>query len=95
MMRAIGLEKKQLVRMIKAESVTYAVSDCLAGCAVGIPLNAWAYHTIITNYFGTPWKLPVIELLIIFTIVFGSALLAVQKPAKRLSECPIVEAINI
>ena len=58
MMRAIGLEKRQLLQMIRAESLTYAVSGCLAGCAIGIPLNAWAYKTIITNYFGTPWRLP-------------------------------------
>ncbi len=95
MMRAIGLEKKQLVRMIRAESLTYAVSGCLAGCAVGIPLNAWAYGKIITRYFGTPWKLPVTELLIIFTVVLGSALIAVRNPARQLSECPIVETINM
>ncbi len=95
MMRAIGLEKSQLVKMITAESMTYAVSGCLAGCAVGIPLNAWAYTTVITNYFGTPWRLPVIELLIIFTVVLGSAFIAVRNPAKQLSECSIVETINV
>lgn len=95
MMRAIGLEKSQLTKMITAESMTYAVSGCLAGCAVGIPLNELAYKTIITNYFGTPWKVPVIELLIIFAVVLGSALIAVHAPAKQLSESPIVETINM
>ena len=95
MMRAVGLEKNQLTKMLTAESLTYAVSGCLAGCTVGIPLNAWAYQTIITNYFGTPWKLPVTELLIIFAVVLGSALIAVHTPAKQLSESPIVETINM
>ena len=95
MMRAVGLEKNQLTKMLTAESLTYAISGCLAGCAAGIPLNAWAYQTIITNYFGTPWKLPVTELLIIFAVVLGSALIAVHTPAKQLSESPIVETINM
>jgi putative ABC transport system permease protein len=59
------MEKSQLVRMIRAESMTYAVLESPAGCAVWISLNAWVYKPVITNYFGTPWKLPVIELLII------------------------------
>jgi len=95
MMRAIGLDKRQLTRMIKAEAMTYAVSGCLAGCVFGLPLNSWFYKMAITNYWGSPWKLPIAELLIIFTVVFGSSLIAAYVPVKCLSESSIVETINV
>lgn len=95
MMRATGLEKGQLLRMITAESLTYAVSGCFAGCLIGLPVNAWFYKVAITNYWGTPWGVPVTELLIIFAVVFCSALIAVRAPAKRLSESSVVETMNL
>ena len=94
MMRAVGMERRQLVRMIRAEAMTYAVSGCLAGCAIGIPLHAWFYGAVITDYFGTPWALPVVQLLIIFAVVICSAFAAVRAPAQRISSMAITESAN-
>ncbi len=94
MMRAVGLERRQLIRMIRTEAMTYAVSGCLAGCVIGIPLHAWFYRAAITNYFGTPWTLPVAELLIIFAVVICSALIAAYAPAKRICDAAITETVS-
>ena len=94
MMRAIGLDQRQLMRMIIAEAMTYAVSGFFAGCVLGVPLNAWFYKAAITNYWGTPWRVPFVQLLFIFAVVFCSALLAVRMPVKCLSESSIAESIS-
>lgn len=94
MMRAIGLNKAQLVRMVRTEALTYAVSGCLVGCVFGLPLNAWFYKAAISNYFGTPWRFPVFELLIIFAVILLAALASVRGPVKRLMECSVVDTIN-
>ena len=36
-MRAIGMDRNQLKKMISAEAFTYAVSGLIVGCAVGLP----------------------------------------------------------
>ena len=51
-MRAVGMDKRQLTRMIAAEALTYALSGCAVGCAAGIPLHRFLYQQIISNYWG-------------------------------------------
>ena len=93
-MRAVGMDRKQLTRMIAAEAFTYTASGLIVGCSTGIPLS-WFLHTrLLTRYFGTPWILPIT--LIGITVVFGivSAAAAVYVPAKRICSMEITEAVN-
>lgn len=93
-MRAVGMDRKQLTRMIAAEAFTYTASGLIVGCSTGIPLS-WFWHTrLLTRYFGTPWTLPIT--LIGITVVFGivSAAAAVYVPAKRICSMEITEAVN-
>ena len=93
-MRAVGMDRKQLTRMIAAEAFTYTASGLIVGCSTGIPLS-WFLHTrLLTRYFGTPWTLPIT--LIGITVVFGivSAVAAVYVPAKRICSMEITEAVN-
>ena len=39
-MRAVGMDGSQLVRMITAESFTYAISGLVVGCVAGLPIFA-------------------------------------------------------
>lgn len=93
-MRAVGMDRKQLTRMIAAEAFTYTASGLIVGCSTGIPLS-WFLHTrLLTRYFGTPWTLPIT--MIGITVVFGivSAAAAVYVPAKRICSMEITEAVN-
>ena len=38
-MRAAGMSSRQLIKMIRAEALTYAVSGILLGCFLGIPMH--------------------------------------------------------
>lgn len=93
-MRAVGMDTKQLTRMISAEALTYAVSGLLVGCGIGIPLNRFLYKLVITRNFGVEWHLPIVLLVIVVVFVFISAAVAVYAPAKRIRNMAITDTIN-
>jgi len=93
-MRAIGMDRHQLKKMIAAEAFTYAVSGLVIGCALGIPISRAMYVTLITRHFGNEWQVPIQLLAVIVVFVMASAAAAVWKPAKRISEMAITETIN-
>jgi putative ABC transport system permease protein len=92
-MRAIGMTKAQMIRMIRAEAMTYAVSGSIFGCLVGMPLNKLIYNMMVTSYWGTHWKLPIGSVTIIILLVLGTSILAVYGPSKRIHDLSVVDTI--
>ena len=93
-MRAVGMDGRQLTKMIAAESLTYAISGFVVGCAIGLPLNRFLYSELITRHFGYTWTLPVGLLAVIFLFVFSAAFFAIYAPAKRMRNMAVTETIN-
>lgn len=93
-MRAVGMDGKQLTGMIAAEAFTYAVSGLAVGCGIGIPINRFLHIRLLTRYFGIPWSLPIVLLVIIILFDFVSVLIAVRAPSKRICNMPITATIN-
>lgn len=93
-MRAVGMDDRQLVRMIAAESAAYAVSGLTVGLAAGLPLQRMLYTRLITRYFGLDWSLPLAMVIIAVAFVAAAAAVAVRAPVKRLCSMPITAAIN-
>ena len=93
-MRAVGMDDRQLTRMISAEAFTYAVSGLVLGCGIGIPLSRYLYTLLITHHFGVAWHLPIVLLVIIIAFVFASAVIAVHAPSKRIRNMAITATIN-
>lgn len=93
-MRAVGMSGKQLTRMISAEALTYAASGLIVGCGIGLPLSWFLHIRLVTQYFGTPWHLPVTMLCVIIVFVFACAVVAVYAPAKQMRNMEITETIN-
>lgn len=93
-MRAVGMDSRQLTRMISAEAFTYAVSGLILGCVIGIPLSSFLYKVMITHHFGVSWHLPIVLLAIVTIFVLASASIAVYAPAKRMRGMAITETIN-
>ena len=93
-MRAVGMDNRQLTRMIAAEAFTYAVSGLIVGFIFGIPLSRFLYKLLITRHFGVAWHLPVILLGIIILFVLVSAAMAVHAPARRMRDMAITDTIN-
>lgn len=93
-LRAIGMDSRQLARMIAAEGFTYAVSGLLVGCALGLVLHHSIYVRLVTHYFGQAWQLPLPEILLASVFALAAAGIAVYAPAKRLCTMPVTEVLS-
>lgn len=94
-MRAVGMDKWQFTRMITAEAFTYAISGCVVGCAVGLPLSKFLYDYLITAHFNYfTWNIPVRAIVIILLVVFAATVASIYVPAKRIQNMAITETIN-
>ncbi len=93
-MRAVGMDAKQLTRMIAAEAFTYSLSGLVIGGSTGIALSRFLHIRLLTRYFGTLWSLPVelLAIIIVFSIV--AVVAAVHAPAKRIRHMEITATIN-
>ncbi len=93
-MRAVGMDGRQLTRMIAAEALTYAMSGLAVGCGIGIPFSRFLHIKLLTRYLGTIWHLPVTMLCFITAFVLLSAVAAVYAPSKRIRKMAVTETIN-
>lgn len=93
-MRAVGMSVRQLLRMVVGEAASYMVSGVLFGCAAGIPLNRFLFRILVTSRWGDAWSVPEWELMVILTVMTGSACLAVLGPAERIRKMTIVDTIH-
>lgn len=94
-MRAVGMDGRQLTRMIAAEAATYALTGCSLGCAAGLPLHRLLYNRLVTAHFPYfTWTIPFAALVIILSFVIGATVLAVYTPAKRMRRISVTETIN-
>ena len=93
-MRAVGMDGRQLTRMVAAEAFTYAISGLAVGCSVGLFLSRFLHMQLLTRYFGIAWYVPGTLIGIIFVFVLASAAAAVYAPAKRIRNMAITDTIN-
>ena len=94
-MRAVGMDGRQLSKMILAEAFTYAFWGCIIGCAVGLPFSKVIYDFLITDHFPyASWSLPIGSLAVIVLFVIAAAVLAAYSPAKRMRTISVTETIN-
>lgn len=94
-MRAVGMDERQITKMIAAEAFTYALSGCIVGCTAGLLLSKLLYDTLIAAHFSyAVWNVPVTLLLMILLFVFLAAFAAIYAPAKRIKNISVTETIN-
>lgn len=93
-MRAVGMESRQVTKMITAEAVTYAICGTVAGIVLGLLLHYLIYVKIIITHFGGSWNIPVTTIGIVLILVAFSCIVAVHAPAKRMRNMAITETIN-
>lgn len=94
-MRAVGMDERQITKMIVSEAFTYAITGCVIGCVIGLLISKLLYNILITSHFSyAVWSVPVVSLIVILLFVFGSAILAVYTPTKRIKNISVTETIN-
>ena len=94
-MRAVGMDERQVTKMIAAEAATYAVLGCAVGCIIGLPLSKLLYDSLIARHFPyAVWNFPIGSLIIILLFVSLAVVAAIHAPAKRIRSMPITATIN-
>ena len=93
-MRAVGMDGGQLIRMITAEALTYALSGMAAGFGIGIPLSRFLYIRLVTRTMGVMWRLPAALIGLVMVFVAATAVIAVFAPARRICKMAITDTIN-
>ncbi len=93
-MRAVGMEGRQLTKMIMGEAVTYAFCGTAVGVTIGLMFHYLIYATIVVTHFGGAWKVPFSTVGIILLLVSVSCVAAVYAPAKRIRNMAITATIN-
>ena len=94
-MRAVGMDSRQVTRMIAAEAVTYALAGCVIGYVVGVAIGKLLFNILIQEHFAyAVWTLPVFRLLIVVVFVVAAMLAAIYTPSKRMRNMAVTETIN-
>lgn len=93
-MRAVGMESRQVTKMITAEAATYAIYGTTVGIILGLLLHYLIYTKIVITHFGGSWDLPFTTIAMVLLLVVFSCILSVYAPAKRIRNMAITETIN-
>lgn len=94
-MRAVGMDGRQITKMIAAEAFTYAGLGCVIGCVIGLLISNRLYGFLITEHFPYAlWHFPINSLIIILVFVSAAAFAAVYAPSKRIRNMEITNAIK-
>lgn len=93
-MRAVGMSKGQMIKMIAAEAVTYGIWGLILGCGAGLFLHRLFVTKITITHFGGTWAVPLQPVFIVIVLVLSSCAAAVYAPAKRIWNMAVTETIN-
>lgn len=88
-MRAIGMTGKQLDKMVIAQSVTYSLTGCAAGAALGIPVQK-----MILDFLAAKWTFPSWQIMSVLVFGIATSLLSVISPLSKLKARAITETIG-
>lgn len=92
-MRAVGMDMKQIGRMLRAETCTYAGAGIVIGTLFGLPVHKFLWNQTIYPRWNDAWEIPVAELLIIVILVALSCVASVRGPVKRIERMHVVDVI--
>ena len=91
LLRAVGLSRPRLRRMVTLESVTIALMGAVLGMAVGLLIGVLLRQALRDDLTALALPLPSLGLFLVMSVVFG--VLAAVVPAVRASRMKVLDAI--
>jgi putative ABC transport system permease protein len=91
MLRAVGMSRRQVRRMIRHESIITAVMGAFAGMAIGLAL-AWALTARFADE-GLTFALPIGSLATFTAVAIVAGVVAAILPARRASRLDVLKAL--
>ncbi len=92
LLRAVGMSRVQVHRMIRGESVIIAVLGSLVGVAVGL-LWGWVFVTALDGQGITQLSIPVLQLVLFLVVAVLAGVIAAWLPSRRASRLDVLAAI--
>src|SRR5437764_1466865 len=92
MLRAVGMTRRQVRRMVRHESVITALIGAALGLPLGIMLAAAVTHAL--GKYGVTFSVPVASLVIFTVAAMVAGILAAIAPARRASRLNVLEALQ-
>jgi putative ABC transport system permease protein len=93
LLRAVGMSKRQVKRMVRVEAVIIAVLGALLGLVVGI-LFGWALQRALSDVGIDQLAIPVGQLVLMLIVAALIGVIAAILPARRASRINVLEAIT-
>jgi putative ABC transport system permease protein len=92
MLRAIGMTRRQVRRMIRQESVVTALIGATLGIAVGMFLAV--ITTTALSQYGVVFAVPYVTLAVFVVVAIAAGMLAAILPARRASKLNVLAALQ-
>jgi putative ABC transport system permease protein len=92
MLRAVGMSRRQVRRMVRGESVITAVIGAVLGTVLGI-----AFAVIVSRPLadqGVVFIVPYVSLIIFFILAAIAGVLAAIPPARRAAKVDVLRAVT-
>jgi putative ABC transport system permease protein len=93
LMRALGLTRGQLRRMLLTEALFMALLAIVLGVGLGATFGAVMVHGFITSAGGGVTSIPYAQIALFVAIGAGAALLAAVLPARRAARVSVISAM--
>lgn len=94
LLRAVGMTRRQLRRMVRWEAAAVALFGAVLGVAVGL-LFGWATVLALPDSFITTVSVPTIRIIVLIAIAGVAGLVAALLPARRAGKLNVLEAIAL
>jgi putative ABC transport system permease protein len=92
LLRAVGLQRRQLRRMIRTESVLIAIYGAVLGVAIGVAFGAALVRALNDDGIDT-FAVPITRLLWVFVAAGVAGVIAAALPARRAARLDVLDAI--
>jgi putative ABC transport system permease protein len=93
LLRAVGMSRVQVKRMVRIEAVIVAVLGAVLGIVIGI-VFAWALQRSLSDLGITELSIPIGQLIVFMIIAALIGVVAAILPARRAARLDVLEAIS-
>ena len=93
LLRAVGMTRRQLRRMVRWEAAVVAVFGALLGVALGL-LFGWALTSALPTTIVDRLAIPVGQIVVIVIVAALAGLLAAFFPARRAARLNVLDAVS-